>query len=123
MRSPPVARPPLTVFGQRWNSQRMGGDPLSFVISMNLKRRHLDASQRAMVVASIANLPKGSHPPVGGSSATQEAAAKIMNVSVRSGQRARYVNSRCSVVSSVTASEHRVGDRCKQAEFNVTVRS
>jgi hypothetical protein len=68
-----------------------GIDPLGFVISMNLKRRHLDASQRAMVLAGIANLPKGSHPPIGGSSATQVAAAKIMNVSVRSGQRARYV--------------------------------
>ena len=39
----------------------------------------------------IANLPKGSHPPIGGSAPTQQAAAKIMNVSVRSGQRARLV--------------------------------
>jgi hypothetical protein len=69
----------------------LGIDPLGFVISMNLKRRHLDASQRAMVVAGIASLPKGSHPPIGGSSPTQEVAAKLLNVSVRSGQRARYV--------------------------------
>jgi hypothetical protein len=66
-------------------------DPLAFVISLNLKRRHLDASQRAMVVAEIAKLPKGAHPPIGGSSPTQDVAAKLLNVSVRSGQRARYV--------------------------------
>jgi hypothetical protein len=66
-------------------------DPLAFVISLNLKRRHLDASQRAMVVAEIAKLPKGAHPPIGGSSPTQHVAAKLLNVSVRSGQRARYV--------------------------------
>lgn len=44
-----------------------------------------------MVVADIAKLPKGAHPPIGGSSATQDVAAKLLNVSVRSGQRARYV--------------------------------
>jgi hypothetical protein len=65
--------------------------PLAFVISLNLRRRHLDASQRAMVVAEIAKLPKGAHPPIGGSSPTQDVAAKLLNVSVRSGQRARYV--------------------------------
>jgi hypothetical protein len=36
-------------------------------------------------------LPKGAHPPIGGSSPTQDVAAKLLNVSVRSGQRARYV--------------------------------
>jgi hypothetical protein len=66
-------------------------DPLAFVISLNLKRRHLDASQRAMVVAEIAKLPKGAHPPICGSSPTQDVAAKLLKVSVRSGQRARYV--------------------------------
>jgi hypothetical protein len=56
-------------------------DPLAFVISLNLKRRHLNASQRAMVLAGIANLPKGAHPPIGGSRATQQAASKLLNVS------------------------------------------
>ena len=36
-----------------------GRDPLGFVVAMNLKRRHLNESQRAMVGAEIANLPEG----------------------------------------------------------------
>ncbi|MEK6280287.1 MAG: hypothetical protein AABN95_08010 [Acidobacteriota bacterium] len=35
------------------------GDPLSFIVSANVKRRHLTTSQRALVAAKIANLPSG----------------------------------------------------------------
>lgn len=35
------------------------GDPIDFIISVNLRRRHMSASQKAMVVAKIADLPRG----------------------------------------------------------------
>jgi hypothetical protein len=64
----------------------MGDDPVAFVISLNLKRRHLDESQRAMVAAKLANMPNG-----GDRSAQHRAnlhsaaqAADMLNVSERS---------------------------------------
>lgn len=71
-----------------------GTDPLGFVISHNLKRRHLTDSQRAMVAAKIANLPKGRPSrttPIGSFSA--DAAARVLNVPKRSIVRAKTVQS------------------------------
>ena len=68
-----------------------GDDPLTFVISANLHRRHLDESQRAMVAAKLATLQRGSnqHAPIGAPS--QDEAADMLNVGRRSVQRAREV--------------------------------
>jgi N6-adenosine-specific RNA methylase IME4 len=37
----------------------IGDDPAAFVVSLNLKRRHLNESQRAMVAAKLANIQLG----------------------------------------------------------------
>jgi hypothetical protein len=73
-----------------------GDDPLGYVVSLNLKRRHLDASQRAMIAAKIATTKHGgdrkpdqeANLPLETSSAV---AAEIMNVSPRSVTLARSV--------------------------------
>jgi hypothetical protein len=66
-----------------------GDDPLAYVVSLNLKRRHLSESQRAMVAAKIANLGRGANQhteglPIGRSS-------RLLNVSERSVARAAVV--------------------------------
>lgn len=68
------------------------GEELSFVISKNLCRRHLDESQRAMVAARLATMKSGARTdlaPIDGRS--QPEAAKLLNVSTRSVQRATVV--------------------------------
>lgn len=69
-----------------------GDDPVAFVISRNLSRRHLDESQRAMVAAKLANLKQGARTdlsPIGERSQAQ--AAELLNVGKRSVERARAV--------------------------------
>jgi DNA methylase len=76
-----------------------GDDPLSFVISSNLLRRHLDESQRAMVAARIAKLRDGQRADYAATEIsapviTQGQAAGILSVSPDSIQFARKVQER-----------------------------
>lgn len=85
-----------------------GDDPIAFVVSLNLTRRHLDESQRAMVAGRIANLGVGrpGTAPVG-AVVPQADAAKLLNVSRRGVQRARKVinNAAPEVVAAVERGE------------------
>lgn len=81
-----------------------GGDPLAFVVSANLARRHLNESQRANAAAKIANLGQGrpadkpanlplltSEPEAVAAPVTQAEAARMMNVSERMVRAAKHV--------------------------------
>jgi hypothetical protein len=80
-----------------------GADPVAFVISLNLKRRHLSESQRAMVAAKLANLKHGrpsEKSPIGdfiepdrvpAARVSQADAANMLNVGKRSVERAADV--------------------------------
>lgn len=63
-----------------------GDKPLEFVISLNLKRRHLNESQRAVVASKLATLEKGDNQYTASANLrnlSQETAAKMLNVSTR----------------------------------------
>lgn len=66
-------------------------DPSRFRCSLNLHRRHLDESQRALVAARIANLPRGSNQHASIEAPSQAEASELLNVSRPSVQRARQV--------------------------------
>lgn len=75
-----------------WGGKESG--LLGFVVSLNVNRRHLNDSQRAMVAAKLANLKRGDnqHTEVAEISATsQTGAAEMLNVSRGSVQHARKV--------------------------------
>jgi N6-adenosine-specific RNA methylase IME4 len=83
-----------------------GDDPISYVVSLNLRRRHLDESQRAMVAAKLATLKHGgdrSKSPIG--DLPQAEAAELLNVGKRSVERAAEVRDH-GAPELVSAVEH-----------------
>jgi hypothetical protein len=70
-----------------------GDDPLGFVVSKNLHRRHLDTGQRAMVAARLANLERGkpANSPVYETPVSQAKAAEMLNVGERAVRDAKKV--------------------------------
>lgn len=72
------------------------GSPIAYVVSLNLHRRHLDESQRALVAARIATLPHGGDRTTEQTANLQDAptraeAGAMVNVSERSVNSARRV--------------------------------
>lgn len=86
---------------------------VAFVLSLNLKRRHLNESQRAMVAARLATLDseEKSSPPIGGAEISTADAADMMNVGQRSVERARKVQEQgaTALVEAVEKGEVSVG--------------
>jgi len=62
-------------------------DPLAFIISMNVKRRHLDESQRSLIASRLANMRLGERtdlqPSANLRKVSQAQAAERLNVSER----------------------------------------
>lgn len=76
---------------RQWNGE---GSLLNFVVSLNLNRRHLDESQRAMVASKLANIdPSGRRldPLQNCGVVSQGLAAQMLNVSTRLVSSARKV--------------------------------
>lgn len=72
-----------------------GADAAAYVISANLRRRHLKESQRAMIAARLANLDEGRPPTTAQDYAvSQGQAAAMLGVSRRSVQSAKVVRDR-----------------------------
>jgi len=68
-----------------------GDDPIGFVLSANLHRRHLNESQRAMVGAKLTKLALGANQHTKGQGPSIEEAAKLLNVGHASIERAKKV--------------------------------
>jgi N6-adenosine-specific RNA methylase IME4 len=96
-----------------------GDDPLGFVISKNLPRRHLSESQRAMVAAKIANLRDGVTKTGAAIDApvSQGDAGAMLNVSRESVQRATKVREHGAPELVSTAADLATLTRAEQAEM------
>lgn len=97
-----------------------GEDPLSFILSANLHRRHLTTGQRAMVAAEIARLAEG-RPKLGSPNKTtapavvsQSQAAQMVGVSVDSVQRAKTVLQDKAQAKAVKSGEKELNTAAKE---------
>lgn len=104
------------------------GDPIDYIVSVNVKRRHLTASQKAMVVAKILDLPRGnpklksSKNPTNPKSAqnaeleTAAGAAKRIDVSQRTVEQAKEVlkHAPSSIIKEVERGEKSVSSAVKE---------
>lgn len=96
-------------------------DPIEWVLSRNLHRRHLTTAQRAMVADKLATLRHGEKKADTGiqvSSQTQAEAAALLHVSVDSVQKARKVRNRASkrVVAAVETGKMSLNEAVSQTK-------
>lgn len=78
----------------------IGDNPLDFVVTENLSRRHLTDSQRAMIAAEIATAKRGNYSKSADSGISAADAAARMKVSTRSVETARRIKRGSSSLAS-----------------------
>jgi hypothetical protein len=104
-----------------------GDDPLSFVLSMNLQRRHLTESQRAMVAEKLATMRQGARtdvqPPANLPEVSTAQAADTLNISARLVRHAKKVRAEAQpeVIQAVETGQMAVSAAAKLAEQPVPV--
>lgn len=102
----------------------LGSDPVGFVVSANLRRRHLNESQRAMIAEELANLLK--HRKKSASSPnldiTISEAAKLLNVGKSNVSNARRIKKHASpkVVAKVKKGEMSINAALKTLPGNTS---
>ncbi len=75
-----------------WTEEYKGSDPLGFVLSLNLRRRHLTESQRAMVAAKIIDWEMGMNQTTASrANVSTRQAAQRMSISERAASAAKRV--------------------------------
>lgn len=104
-----------------------GTDPLGFVLSMNLVRRHLNESQRALVAADVATMRQGERtdlePSANLQKVSQAKASELFNISARSVSDAKKVKAEAQpeVVTAVRDGHLAVSAAAKLAQESVPV--
>ncbi|UVK44846.1 hypothetical protein BPNPMPFG_000311 [Mesorhizobium sp. AR07] len=99
------------------------GDPLALVVSLNLKRRHLNESQRAMVAAKLATMKHGgdrrSDQAENLPLVTQKQAAELLNTSDRNIRTAATVQRDASqeLIAAVEGGKVAVSAAAKATKF------
>ncbi|QXZ79637.1 MT-A70 family methyltransferase [Rhizobium sp. L51/94] len=74
-----------------WTEDYKGNDPLGFVLSLNLRRRHLSDSQRAMVAARIVDWENGMNQTTGGAHVHAREAGRRLSISERAVKAAKRI--------------------------------
>lgn len=102
-------------------SEFSGDDPIQFVLSVNLHRRHLTIAQRAEIADKLATLPQGARTDLASNESrlSQQQAADAMQVSRSSVGRARAARRRREAAKFESPSESN-GDHDEEATNNVT---
>ena len=104
-----------------------GNDPLGFVSSMNLVRRHLNESQRALVATQITTMRQGERtdlePSANLQKVSQAKASELLNISPRSISDAKKVKAEAQpeVINAVRDGHLAVSAATKLAQESVPV--